>query len=389
MALSRLAPGELGGMFGRSGSLTHAALGPLRPSWRFFLLGLAVAFVTLATAAASDVLVSAAGVKPAIVLLMPSSHHDMDRIGLSLLLDPAGLLIGTVALLTPLFCCQQIAAIRDFVPMNERNLRSLPFIPIDEPTVNTAVDIANRRFLFFGRRSVSVAMFAVAGLGSAGLYVLLIRKGLLTSWNFSALPRHEWHERIYADWWANWDTHPLLGVVLWALGTYMFYFLLKQLTLGAIFAVFAHNAAKVGFGVTPDLVYNSDGYRGLRTLRHFMLWTYGSSLAHFASVLALFVVWLPFSQVTFFASVAVMITNALVVIYPSRIAYRSAIQTKAAFVRHLHDDTTLTAEDREKAIEKVWSSPTLPFRTRSTLTAVTVYFLAPLLLAVISALLRN
>jgi hypothetical protein len=388
MALNRLAPAELGGMFGRSGSLTHAALGPLRPSWRFCLLGLAVAFATLATAAASDVLVSADGVRPAVAQLM-SPHHHIDRIGLSLLLDPSGLLIGTVALLTPLFCCQQIAAIRDFVPMNERNLRSLPFIPVDAARVNAAVATANRRFLFFGRRSVSAAMFAAAGLGSGTLYVLLVRNGLLTSWNFGALPREEWHERIYADWWANWHTHPVLGFVLWALGTYMFYFLLKQLTMGGIFAVFANNAAKVGFGVTPDLVYNSDGYRGLRTLRHFMLWTYGSSLAHFASVLALFVVWLPFSQITFFASVVVMIANALVVIYPSRIAYRSAIQTKAAYVRHLHGDTTLSAAKKEAAIEKVWSSPTLPFRTRSTLTAVTVYFLVPLLLAVISAFLRN
>jgi hypothetical protein len=38
-------------------------------------------------------------------------------------------------------------------------------------------------------------------------------------------------------------------------------------------------------------------------------------------------------------------------------------------------------------IDKVWATPNLPFRLRSTFTAATVYLLIPLLLAVVPGLL--
>ncbi|MEW2519979.1 hypothetical protein [Actinacidiphila alni] len=388
MALSRLAPGELGGMFGRTGSLTESALRRLRPTWRFLILGFVLSLTVAVTAAATHALVGPEGARPALGVLMSSDRH-IDDLNLGLLLDPSGALLVVVSLMTPIFCCQQIAAIMGYVPMNEDNLVNLPFITVDETAINAIVDTANTRFRFIGRRDVSFGVFVIAGLGSLSLYRLLATQGLLTSWNFTSLTRQQWHDKTYAGWWANWDRHPALAFALWALGTYTLYYVIKQLALGGVFAVFAHNAVKLDFGVTPDLVYNSDGYHGLRTLRHFMQWTYGSSLAHFATVLAFFVVWLPFSQMTFFVSLAVMITNALVIAYPSRMAYRSAAQVKRHYARNIHGSTTMTAAEKETAIERIWALPTLPFRTRSSLTAVTVYFLVPLLLAVISALLRT
>jgi hypothetical protein len=362
--------------------------GTLRPKVRFMLVGLAAVTVTLALATNSRVLVSEHGIQPAVSLLLHSSSR-VGRVALALLQDPAGILVVLIALLTPIFCSQQVWAIGEFVQMNERNVQSLSLTLAEQAAVDAAANTANAQFGLLGRRSVSLPLFATAGLGALGLYVLIVANGLMASWNSTSLTSSEWRRDVYGGWWANWSRHPSLAVALWCLATYMIYFLFKQLSMGLIFAVFAHKAAKIGFGVTPNLDYNSDGFRGLRTLRRFMLWTYGSSLAHFAAVLCVFVVWLPFSQWTFFVSIAVMTTNALVVIYPSLVAHNSALAAKVTFVDRIYQDTSLTQAEKGEKIEKVWSTPALPFRTRSTLTAVTIYFLVPLILALVSAALKK
>jgi hypothetical protein len=298
-----------------------------------------------------------------------------------------------VTLLTPFFCSQQVVAIGQFVQMNEANLE--PALSAAQgATVDTLVQTANQRFARVGRRDFSIVLALVAAAATVALYRLLETRGLMLSWNATSLPADEWRSRVFDGWWANERHHPALAAALVALGTYMLYFLVKQLLMGGIFAAFAHTAAKVPFGVTPNMRYNTDGYRGLRSLRRFMLWTYGSSLAHFASVLAVFVVWLPFSQWTFFAVIAIMALNVLVVVYPSGIAHNSALSAKIRFANYLveQDNQAVAAgqpASRDEQVESVWSTSALPFRTRSTLTALTIYLLVPLLLAGVSALLKT
>jgi hypothetical protein len=50
-----------------------------------------------------------------------SDHADVGGVSLSLLQDPAGLIVLAVILVTPVFCCQQVLAISLFVQMNERD----------------------------------------------------------------------------------------------------------------------------------------------------------------------------------------------------------------------------------------------------------------------------
>jgi hypothetical protein len=42
-------------------------------------------------------------------------------VSLSLLQDPAGLIMPAILFCTPVFCCQQVQGIADFVQMNVRN----------------------------------------------------------------------------------------------------------------------------------------------------------------------------------------------------------------------------------------------------------------------------
>jgi hypothetical protein len=119
-----------------------------------------------------------------------------------------------------------------------------------------------------------------------------------------------------------------------------------------------------------------------------MQWTYGSSLAHFVITLGVFVVWLPLSPLTFFISIVIMITNASVVIYPSTVAHSGALAVKQDYVRGVVMSVP-ESEERTRIIAAVWARPSLPFRARSSLTAVGIYLFAPLSLAVISAILKG
>ncbi|WP_410594293.1 hypothetical protein [Amycolatopsis sp. lyj-23] len=388
VSLDSLKPQLIGRSFGRNRLLTGSTR-PLRAKAGFNSFGVLASLVVLAVAGQQQVLISTSD-EPSAITAVLRAPARFDGIGMPLLQDPVALVVLFTALATPLFCLEQVESIRDFIPMTVRNVGD--GVPHFDPReVQVLIMRANRRFRRIGAKKVSLSLFLLSCVGAYFLLNYLRASGLLAGWNPVPGRTEPWRAAVYAGWWANAEAHPVMAVLLWLLGAYMFYFVLKQLLMGLIFAIFAQTATTVGFGVTPNLRANNDGYWGLRTLRRFMQWTYGSTLAHFVTTLGVCIVWLPFTQWTFFIVTAVMVVNSALVIYPTMIAHKSVLQAKQNYV----DDRLLsaqTAEEQKEAAEeaeKVWQNPDLPFRTRATLTAVFVYLLAPIVLALVSWLLKR
>jgi hypothetical protein len=387
--LERLAPESIGGLFGRSGSLIERSyLGRLGTRARLLTIGLTSLLAVLLIASGQGVLVRSNGIASAWNLIV-RSPKAVGRVSMPLSEDPVALIVLVVALLTPIFCAAQVDAIQDYMPMNEANLdtRIEPVAPGAVDDINGCVARANVRFSRLGTRWVSLLLLALAGLASCLIYALLMTKGLLGSWNSTSITTTVWSERIYEGWWANWHRHLLLAVALWCFGVYLFYFLAKQLIVGVIFASLAHSAWRLKIGIVPNMRTNIDGYWGLRPLRRFMQWTYVSTLSHLLATLGVFVVWLPFTQWTVMLVLAVMLTNAFVVFYPSWLAYDSTVEAKIRYARELDKSNKYPSEEKEKRINLVWETPNLPFHTKGTSTAAAAYFLLPLVLLFFSALL--
>jgi hypothetical protein len=364
----------------------HLTYLPFTAKTKFLLIGLAASVTLLGLADAGGTLVSPAGTGRQWAL----NYHLVDStepgsISLSLFQDPAGLIVLAVVLVTPIFCCQQVRAIGDFVRMNERNGGAANLETYEIRRLNVLAGKTNSWFAAIGRRDVSAAIAVAMAAGAVGLYAFINRHGLMQTWNVTALPDSVWRSEVYAGWWANRHTHPEMALGLCLVGTYAFYFLAKQLAMGVIFAVYLKKAAGLGFGVTPNLKFDSDGFRGLRTLRQFMLWTYGSALSHMAGLLVLFTVWLPAAPWMLFMVVGVMVLDLLVIVYPSAIGYRFALKIKQEYVEALYESARPHAE-RDAEIEKIWSSPVLPVATRKAMTGITLYLLVPALLSLVPGL---
>ncbi len=385
LVLDPLEPELIGGLFGRRPSVAESSsLAKLRPRTRFILLALAGVCIVISVAAVDHALTNPSGVQTALALFTGQSERPR-RIGLPLSQDPVGLIAIAMTLAGPIFCCEQVRAIRGFNAMNERNMayrmKTLDVVAINSQTART-----NRHFKAVGNRATSILLFLVSGAASLGTDYLIRRWGLFGSWNYTLLSRTTWRREVYAGWWANPHSHFPLAIVLWCVGVFFFYFLIKQLLMGGIFALFVHRVMALDFGVTPNMAANTDGYWGLRPLRRFMEVTYSSTLGHFIMIMGILVVWLPFGAFTILMLLTVMVINILVVIYPSQVALTGAVSEKIHFVAHITGSRRARSE-REAVIERVWSTPNLPFRFRSTLTAATIYFLVPVLLALVSSLL--
>lgn len=317
-----------------------------------------------------------------------AAPQDVDRVSLPLLIDPVGLLLVVAAVAAPFFCLNQVEAIKVFNLMNERNM-AYRLNSLDLDAINSYVARANRLFRFVGSRWVSLVLFAVATTGVLMLYREVDRNGVLPDWNPTNLSTTEWRTMVHDGWWANWDAHPAGALSLMGLGIYLLYFVLKQLAMGAIFANFVSRSLKLRYGVAPDLTMNRDGYYGLRPLRYFMQWTYVATLTDFVTILGLVLVWLPFNQLSVFLTVTVMTTNVFFVLYPTVKAVGGSIVEKSAYVAHIQSQPGLTAEQKSTEVDRVWAVPHLPFRLRSTLSVLTVYLLLPVLLALVSTILKN
>lgn len=387
--LSTLQPELIGGLFGRPSSRL-SRLGT--PEVRFFTIACAFSITFLVLTITQRVLTLHEGSSALGILISAPKHISHVQFPLSQ--DPVAIIFILVTLFTPLFCTKQVQAIQRVVQMNEENFNARPcYLQRQAPPfreLNARIALLNKIFGFVGNPFFSLSLFALSGLISYVIYARLLAKGLLQSWNATFVGNAGWATKVYAGWWANYGHHQWLAIALWALGAYLFYFLLKQLFLGALFANYAGYAAnKLKFGIVPNMDFNSDGYWGLLALRRFMQWTYASTVAHFIATLGVFIVWLPFSQLTVALVVGVMLANTLVVFHPSSLAYHSILDSKISYVKNIAACERLTEEEKEKYYTRIWEIPNLPFRTRSTLTAATIYFLLPLALAIVSSLITR
>ena len=290
-----------------------------------------------------------------------------------------------MTLATPIFCAEQVKGIQKLNAANQQNIAYRAHL-LNVAAINEHVSRANAQFRWWGGRKFSAALVLVSLGLSFGIDYLLRRWGLLESWNYTHLHDNYWRREVYHGWWANPSTHTAMSVVFLFLGGYFFYFLTKQLAIGFILVTYARRILQFDFGTTPNMAANMDGYWGLRYLRHLMQATYGSTLGHLIMVVGILAFWLPFGGFGILMVTLVMIINASVVIYPSIIASAGAVMEKKSYVAHVVASRRPKAE-RDTMIDKVWSTPNLPFHLRSTLTAGTLYLLIPLLLALVSTLL--
>lgn len=394
LTLTSLEPRLIGRMFGRYMKTVPSTMLMKRPARVMpFLFIAAASLGVLSLVAIAENVMTVHGAHSALAVLI-HPPKSVKYVEMPLSQDPVAVIFILSTLLTPIFCAHQVNAIQGIVPMNVDNYLARPDAlrsknDVNVNALNERVQKSNKAFRRLGSRVNSVLILLLSALISYLIYAFLLTKGLLGSWNATSVSGDQWEHMVYNGWWANYQHYPVLAIALVTLGTYLFYFLIKQLILGAIFARYAGYAAAHGFGIVPNMEYNSDGYWGLRRLRLFMQWTFASTITHFIATLAVFVVWLRFSELTVGLAVVVMIANTITVFQPSLRAHQSVLDSKLSYVKKINSHDDFSREEKEKYYERIWGAPNLPFRTRSTATAITIYFLLPLALAVVSSLITR
>jgi hypothetical protein len=387
--LAPLEPAEIGGIYGRSGSITTALFGHCgslsKPKPRIITTSLLILIAVLSAAGVSGTLLGDSGT--AWAFGVPGNLPASTR--LPLLLDPVGMIVLITSILTPIFCIEQITEIQRFVEDNETNI-AYRAPSLDSMAINRLIGHINKCFTIVGYRSVSIAIGVGSTLASYLMYVAIRTHGLLASWNSSSWHAHHWRKLVYDGWWANSSTHPVFAGLLVATGAFMIYHLTKQVTMGILFAVFARRALTLGFSSFPNLTRNTDGYNGQRSLRYFMQWTYVATLLDFGMMIGILLVWLPFSALTVSMLSLVVASNIFTVLYPTTVAVSGAITEKRMYVEALLASAMSppAGTSVEAAVGKVWDTTNLPFRLRGTLSVVTLYLLIPVILAIISAVLN-
>jgi hypothetical protein len=380
-----LRPELIGTLFGRlPGRILPPSIRQIRPRTRFILFALVAIPTFLVMVGLQHRLVGSAGSTVA-WSVMKSPTARLGRVSFPLYADPAGVIEALVALATPVFCARQVELAGQFVAINERNSR-YRILDLRVNDINGIVDRANRHFSRIGDVGVSALILIGSILTSVGLYVLLWRYGLLRSWNPTNADAREWGAAVLHGWWANISTDRWTALALISFGAYLMYFVLKQVLMGLVFAQFSRDALKLDFGVAPNLAQNTDGYWGLRPFRQLIAWTYVVTLAHFSATTAFFIVWLPVTEWTVILVGGLMICQGLVVFNPSWVAMSSAVQEKERYIRYLNS-IEMDRQERERVVDRIWSTPNLPFRLRNTLTAVALYVFTPIAVAIVSSLL--
>ena len=386
-AIDPLMPQSIAGIFGREKSVSSRFLPNHSAKFRIFSYSIPV-FALILVAASIDGVMLGPNYVLAAFGFSTGSYKGQATVYLPLLLDPVAIVLIVTILMTPVCCAQQVRGIKNLNSMIESNI-GYRMQGINVPAVNKQVAKANHRFDLVGRRTSSLVFFAVSLLISINFYGYISRDGVLESWNPTHLSNSRWQRLVFRGWWANSNSHLLFAVLLVCGACYYLYFLLKQLFMGAIFAVYGRAALHLEFGASPNLHVNTDGYHGLRSLRHFMQWTYVATFLGYILTISVFTVWLPFDQVAVYLIGLVVGLNVLTVLYPSSIAVSGNIQGKRYFVAHLVDSADRGSDELHTKIERAWSIPILPFRIRSTVTAVILYLLFPALLLLVSAKLKG
>jgi hypothetical protein len=385
-----LRPSEISGMLGRKNSWTDTRPGLRRLDvpLRFALnsgLSIAVLYVSLAS---THTLYSKHGNPSALRVIFHGTFlKSSSQVSLPFVYDVVALVAVFTALITPVFLYHQAVGIGEFVETNLGNIQYRTST-LDRSAINDAATKANARFHRWGGPWASRAILVVALLAGGGLIQELQWHGVFSTWNSTNLTNAAWRTKAYANWWANEHTHPWNSILLTAVATYFFYFLSKQLLMGFVFAQFLVAVAPLGVSAFPTVGQNADGFWGMRSLRRFLQWTYGSALTHLIQSLFVLSIWVPFGSLTVFVILFVFFVNACFVIYPTLIAIRGITNEKAEFVKQLYGSAIdLPSEETIKRVEDIWKRPTLPFRLGSSLSAVSLYLLVPVALVVVSRIL--
>jgi hypothetical protein len=361
---------------------------PVRPELFAGAIGLLGVTTAIVVASFAAILLSGPGATSALGMVI-FQRQSAGTITWGLLEDPVGLISLIVTLATPFFCARQVLSIKTFVQANQENAtyRLDPIGKGSAKRLEKHAKRANKLFRLIGAPLPSLGVLGLAIVLAILLYSR-ISDGLLKSWNFTTTDPDRWSRRVFEGWWANWDNHRLLAIILIGAGAYMFYFVIKQILMGGVFAYYSYVAMQEGLCVVPNLLINTDGRWGLRHVRSFLFWTYFSTLADFVMTLGVLTVWLHFGPWTTPVVLLVMTINCIVVLFPTSVGYTSVRREKDKFVGKMLKRVEDSPE-RDALIERIWSLPNLTFRLRNTITAATLYFLIPLALLLVSAILKS
>jgi hypothetical protein len=385
LKIDSLDAGMIGGIYGRTNSLTSRIL-PKQPA-KVRIVCLSVPFLVLLFVLAhfSRVLTG-----PDHILAAFGFHVEIARrptiVSLPLLFDPVAIIAMVAFLATPVCCAEQVASISLINPMILSNI-TYRHGTLDPTIINCIVGKANRSFSFIGLRSTSIAIFLASFIESLALYKYIEHHGILSSWNPTSLSDARWRRVVYAGWWANAHSHTVLAIFLVMMGTYYIYHLTKELALGIVFALYGRRALKASFGAAPNLSLNADGYHGFRRLRYFMQWTYFTTVLGYVLTLGLFVVWLPFNRIAAVIVGVVIVMNCATVLYPTSLVCSGVLVEKTNFVDHI-SSLGHSHRDTNEIIEKAWGVPSLPFKIRGTVFAVTLYLVIPVFLVYVASILK-
>lgn len=314
--------------------------------------------------------------------LLNDPWKPQQALSLPLQSDPVSLLAIASAFLTPFFCFRQAEAMEEMVSVHKSNIVYRD-CDVDWGSVDRATVLANRRFRAIGTKLGSVLCLAVAMALVLPLLHLVREVGPLAEFRADGVSAQEWHEAVQEAWWANsLDRHPLGSLMLDACGVLLYYAVVKQLAMGVVFTTWVKAITNAKFGVFPDLAFNSDGYWGMRVVRRLFQWTYASAVLHLTLSLLVLALWLPVGQVSLAIAVLIVVLDGLFVVYPTMTTLRGVTTERRAYVRYLRDQG---GTDIAKDVDEVWGRPMLPFRLRSSTSAVFLYLLIPTAVAVLGS----
>jgi len=387
-----LEPKAVAALFGRpSKVLRFLRIDRLTPVQRILVLAAAY-LVMLIVGTSIENTVFLKGRSAIGVGLFNESWTHGQSLGFALLDDPVSVLAVAAALLTPLIFFRQVAAIEELVSVHKGNIdyraNEVDWVEVDRATAR-----ANKQFAAIGTWWGSAACLVVAMSLLFPLLALTRRVGPLVQFRPDHVSAYRWHHAVHDAWWANsLRAHPLGYLLLDAAGVLLYYTVVKQLAMGAVITNWLTASAKAKFGRFPNLAFNSDGYWGMRVVRRLFQWTYASALLHLSLSLLVITLWLPVGRVTIIVAAVIVVGDGLFVMYPTMTTLREVAAERRAYVAYLRQQYVsgqIGGRDPEDAIERVWQHPMLPFRLRSSASAVILYLLIPTAVAVMGNLLSK
>jgi hypothetical protein len=377
-----LDPVAISALLGRpSDALKRLHLDRLTPVQRM-LAGAFIFVVAVIVATSIEGTLFAQGPSALRIALSNQAWFKGKRVAFPLLSDPVSILAIVSAFLTPFICLRQAQAMQELVPVHRENV-TYRATSINWGIVDDATKRANSRFSAIGTKLGSLVCVGVAMSLVLPLLAYVRHVGPLVDVRPNGATRGDWHASVHSGWWANSLHGHASGTVLLDLaGIALYYAVVKQLAMGLVFTAWVQEITKADFGVFPNLGYNSDGYWGMRVVRSLFQWTYASAILHLSLSLLVIALWLPIGKPTLAIAIVIFIADGLFVVYPTMTALRGIAIERREYVANLHKNN---GSDQSAEIDVVWQRPMLPFRLRSTSSAVVLYLLIPTAVGVLSS----